>query len=330
MIYDAPRTATVICLTSAVVWTLRREVFKKIQQDSLSELERLRASWLVHTPEFAVLSPADQLKLVRCLQPKVYDAGEYIYKEGVSTNECIFIETGKAAVFTSSVDISNTSMMDDAESLDKELYVGRYAALTPSDVSSIPLLQSPPPPSSVVALAGTGSTPSTTRDTLPGHGNSSRSASPSKLKIMSSLSNLAANLTPSPSPSPSKKAQINHTKSSSQIFPYKVFLRLDQIQTMIKHIVYIHQQKMLNSGREQKETSGQQRSVSPSLPAAAGASASSGTSVTAPTVEEMQYALTPTTFVTILNTGCFVGAGILRGKAMIPGMSLSLCLRVYD
>ena len=47
LLYDAPRSATVQCKTRTVVWSLSREIFKKIQAVSANANQIQRARWLV-------------------------------------------------------------------------------------------------------------------------------------------------------------------------------------------------------------------------------------------------------------------------------------------
>ena len=111
--YNAPRTATVTCLSKTIVWSLKSDYVKAIQHNnSPTDIERRRAEWLINVPEFAILSPSDQAKLVSCLKVRVFETGEYIYKEGQVYNECYLFEKGQAAVFTTQNQITDQFEVD--------------------------------------------------------------------------------------------------------------------------------------------------------------------------------------------------------------------------
>lgn len=98
LLYDAPRSATVRCKTDCVLWSLSREIFKKIQTISATANQIQRARWLITSPEIAILSPIDLSRLVGTLQVSQYAAGDKIFNEGDKSNMIILIEKGHAAV----------------------------------------------------------------------------------------------------------------------------------------------------------------------------------------------------------------------------------------
>lgn len=101
LLYDAPRTATVRCTTKCILWSLRREVFKKIQAYSSSDLDLQRSRWLINSHELAVLSALDMSRLIGALHTTHYQAGDVLYTEHEPTNQCILIEKGLAKVYVS-------------------------------------------------------------------------------------------------------------------------------------------------------------------------------------------------------------------------------------
>lgn len=101
LLYDAPRSATVQCKTKCVLWSLSREIFKKIQAISATANQIQRARWLISSPELATLSAIDLSRLVGTLQVVNYNTGDKIISEGDITSHIILIERGHAAVATS-------------------------------------------------------------------------------------------------------------------------------------------------------------------------------------------------------------------------------------
>ena len=219
--YNAPRTATVTCLSKTVVWSLRSDFVKTIQQNSPSDIEKRRAEWLINVPEFAILSPSDQAKLVSCLKLRVFETGEYIYKEGHVYNECYLFEKGQAAVFT-----TNNPITDQFE-VDRSFFIYRNTPLGSSPIKRAAQSQ-----------------------TLS---NTSPSSSPSKLAMLSHQINSSFG-------TPTKKSQVacndkdvsaatstsnTHTilvsSSEKHQLYYKAHMKLSQINDLIKVIIQSNQ-----------------------------------------------------------------------------------------
>ena len=120
LLYDAPRSATVQCVTKCVLWSLRREVFKQIQAVSSSTVSMQRARWLISSADLAILSAIDLSRLVGTLQTSPFETNELLYKEGKATTSICLIERGIGHVFTSK-DMSTLSRED----IDKQLGIIR-------------------------------------------------------------------------------------------------------------------------------------------------------------------------------------------------------------
>ena len=120
LLYDAPRSATVQCVTKCVLWSLRREVFKQIQAVSSSTVSMQRARWLISSPDLAILSAIDLSRLVGTLQTSPFETNELLYKEGKATTSICLIERGIGHVYTSK-DLSSMSKED----IDKQLGIIR-------------------------------------------------------------------------------------------------------------------------------------------------------------------------------------------------------------
>jgi CRP-like cAMP-binding protein len=103
LLYDAPRSATVQCKTKCVLFSLSREIFKKIQAISATANQIQRARWLISSPELATLSAMDLSRLVGTLQAIQYAPGDKIIGENDLTQHIILIEKGRAAIASSKV-----------------------------------------------------------------------------------------------------------------------------------------------------------------------------------------------------------------------------------
>lgn len=103
LLYDAPRSATVQCKTKCVLFSLSREIFKKIQAISATANQIQRSRWLIASPELATLSAIDLSRLVGTLQIVHYAPGDKIINEGDLTQHIILIEKGHAAIASTKI-----------------------------------------------------------------------------------------------------------------------------------------------------------------------------------------------------------------------------------
>lgn len=101
LLYDAPRSATVQCKSKCVLWSLSREIFKRIQAISATANQIQRARWLIASPELATLSAIDLSRLVATLQIIQFNPGDKLINEKDLTTQIIIIEKGHAAITSS-------------------------------------------------------------------------------------------------------------------------------------------------------------------------------------------------------------------------------------
>lgn len=112
LLYDAPRSATVQCKTKTVVWSLSREIFKKIQAVSANANQIQRARWLVAAPELAILSAIDLSRLVGTLHVNQFKEGEKIFTENELSNTVYLVEGGVGLVYSSKVNTDTKAEID--------------------------------------------------------------------------------------------------------------------------------------------------------------------------------------------------------------------------
>ena len=138
LLYDAPRSATVRCKTNCVLWSLSRDIFKKIQAITANANQVQRGRWLVASPELSILSAIDLSRLVGVLQMIHYKQGDMIFQESVPTKSIILIEKGHGYVTTTNKDITSD---DAADEIDKELGILRPAKGKRKSVESMSVEQ---------------------------------------------------------------------------------------------------------------------------------------------------------------------------------------------
>lgn len=121
LLYDAPRSATVTTKTKCVLWTLSRDIFKRIQTISATANQIQRARWLIASPELAVLSAIDLSRLVGTLQMVQVADGDTIFVENEISNQIVLIEKGHASVTSTMKNLAGAAQ----KMIDKELNILR-------------------------------------------------------------------------------------------------------------------------------------------------------------------------------------------------------------
>ena len=121
LLYDAPRSATVTTKSECVLWSLSRDIFKRIQTISATANQIQRARWLIASPELAVLSAIDLSRLVGTLQLVQVSNGETIFVEGEVSNQIVLIEKGHGCVTSVSKNLPGAPV----KQIDKELNILR-------------------------------------------------------------------------------------------------------------------------------------------------------------------------------------------------------------
>jgi serine/threonine protein kinase len=101
LLYDAPRSATVKCMSDVKAWSLARDVFKSIQAASASAEHAQRARWLLGTDSLAGLSPVDLSRLMNVMQDCTYEGGRELFQEGVASMKCCMVIKGKIGIYSS-------------------------------------------------------------------------------------------------------------------------------------------------------------------------------------------------------------------------------------
>mmetsp|Transcript_18774 Transcript_18774/g.18884 ORF Transcript_18774/g.18884 Transcript_18774/m.18884 type:complete len:749 (-) Transcript_18774:401-2647(-) len=98
LLYDAPRSATVRCLTDCSLWSLKREIFKQIQALAASASLLQRSKWVYSVPEISAIGSVEVSKIVRTMQSHIYHDNELLISSGEVTNKCFLVEKGELAI----------------------------------------------------------------------------------------------------------------------------------------------------------------------------------------------------------------------------------------
>lgn len=142
LLYDAPRSATIKCVTDTVVWSMSRQIFKKVQANTSSLTDIQRSRWLINCPEMAILSQVELSKLLGVLQSTKHSGADLVYDKNKKTRNICIIERGSANIYTP-VDLSDKS----ADEIDSLLGIFRARtemsnSLSKNSIDSLPPVES--------------------------------------------------------------------------------------------------------------------------------------------------------------------------------------------
>mmetsp|Transcript_7801 Transcript_7801/g.8272 ORF Transcript_7801/g.8272 Transcript_7801/m.8272 type:complete len:775 (-) Transcript_7801:268-2592(-) len=98
LLYNAPRSATVKCLSDCTFWVLSRDMFKNIQTLAASASMMQRSNWLINCPELQALGSVELSRLMGSLQTHTFKTGEKLYEKDFITGKIILIEKGTALI----------------------------------------------------------------------------------------------------------------------------------------------------------------------------------------------------------------------------------------
>lgn len=121
LMYNVPRAASVQAETDGQLWGMDRKTFRKIVLRSAYYKRQEYEGFLESVPMLKMLEKGEQLNVADALQPKHFNAGQMIIKQGDHANGMYFIEEGECKV-----------LRDDKEVnvLKKGDYFGELALLT--------------------------------------------------------------------------------------------------------------------------------------------------------------------------------------------------------
>ncbi|ORE03966.1 camp-dependent protein kinase regulatory subunit [Rhizopus microsporus var. microsporus] len=104
LMYNAPRAATIVATTNAVLWALDRISFRSIIMKSNAAKRTMHESFLKGVPLFKSLEISEIHKIADSLVSVRYKHGDVVVKEGEPGNNFYLIEDGKAVVYKTAPD----------------------------------------------------------------------------------------------------------------------------------------------------------------------------------------------------------------------------------
>lgn len=95
LLYNAPRSATIVASTPVTAWALDRTTFKTIMQDSATKQSNTYQGFLEKVPLLKNLSSKEKQQLADCLKTKTYQADDVIIREGDEGDDFYIVEEGE-------------------------------------------------------------------------------------------------------------------------------------------------------------------------------------------------------------------------------------------
>ncbi|KAI8581964.1 hypothetical protein K450DRAFT_230139 [Umbelopsis ramanniana AG] len=104
LMYNAPRAATIVATSNAVLWALDRVTFRRILMENTSRKRRMYEAFLEEVPLLRSLKPYERHKIADALESVYYEDQNIIVREGDVGDSFYIIESGEARVFRTGAD----------------------------------------------------------------------------------------------------------------------------------------------------------------------------------------------------------------------------------
>ena len=101
LMFESPRTATVVATTDARVWVLERALFRTLTRKAAMENNMQKEVFLNSVPFLAGLTVEERLKLAEALDERIFQPGENVVvqgEQGVDADKFYIVASGEAVV----------------------------------------------------------------------------------------------------------------------------------------------------------------------------------------------------------------------------------------
>lgn len=95
LVYDSPRAATVKATTDCRLWAVDRKTYQSILMKLTLDRRELYSNFLKRVPLLSSLNEYERLLIADCVEPRVYDAGQVIVRQGDEGRAFAIIEYGE-------------------------------------------------------------------------------------------------------------------------------------------------------------------------------------------------------------------------------------------
>ena len=98
LLYNAPRAATVKCISDGTVWCLHRLALRKAIRDQATKSSQQNINFLKKVPLLSHLTNSELSRLDDALEEEIYKKDNYIIKQGDNGDKFFIIKKGEARV----------------------------------------------------------------------------------------------------------------------------------------------------------------------------------------------------------------------------------------
>ncbi|KAI9318767.1 hypothetical protein BX666DRAFT_2026190 [Dichotomocladium elegans] len=125
LMYNAPRAATIVASSDAVLWSLDRITFRTILMEDTSRKRKMYESFLEEVPLLKSLEPYERHKIADALDTVYFEEGDSVVVEGNIGDRFYIIESGSATVYRRNHD----NVEKEVNALGRGNYFGELALL---------------------------------------------------------------------------------------------------------------------------------------------------------------------------------------------------------
>ncbi|CAH8568345.1 unnamed protein product [Heterobilharzia americana] len=130
LLYNTPRSVTVIAITKGTLWVIKRDIFHAIITMKAFKKRKLYQSLLEKVDILNFLTPYERINLVDILQTRIVEKNEVIFLQGELSYEMYFILSGSVKVISEENNNELDKQQVELYKLQENDYFGELALLT--------------------------------------------------------------------------------------------------------------------------------------------------------------------------------------------------------
>ncbi|KAL9543425.1 hypothetical protein MBANPS3_008128 [Mucor bainieri] len=128
LMYNAPRAATIVATSDAVLWALDRVTFRTILMENTSRKRKMYESFLEEVPLLKSLEPYERHKIADALESVYFNDGEHVILQGDVGDQFYIIESGLAVFYK----VDANGDQQEVNQFERGAYFGELALLNDS------------------------------------------------------------------------------------------------------------------------------------------------------------------------------------------------------
>ncbi|KAI8636968.1 cAMP dependent protein kinase regulatory subunit [Parasitella parasitica] len=128
LMYNAPRAATIVATSNAVLWALDRVTFRTILMENTSRKRKMYESFLEEVPLFKSLESYERHKIADALESVYFNDGDHVILQGDVGDQFYLIESGVAVFYK----VDKNGDQQEVNQFERGAYFGELALLNDS------------------------------------------------------------------------------------------------------------------------------------------------------------------------------------------------------